>query len=117
MVENITTQKIYLNVDDKAMILCPNCEKGEIKNLAKYKELHMPIKAKCNCGWLFNIVIESRKFYRKETVLSGVYTEHDSDNARKITIENLSFTGIGFKTNFRNNIKLGDISRFAQIWR
>jgi predicted RNA-binding Zn-ribbon protein involved in translation (DUF1610 family) len=109
MITKTTTQRIYLNNNDEASITCPNCGKSKIKNLSNYKIFHTPIKVKCSCGHIFKIIIESRRYYRKNTNIPGRFKGKEPGNAGSIVIENLSLSGIGFKTRFKNNIQVGEI--------
>jgi len=109
MSTNISVQKIYLNKHDDGTIVCPECEKSKIMNLATYKTSHVPIKVKCGCGCLFKIIIESRKFYRKETHLLGEYKDRKTNDTGSIIVNDLSITGLCFKTNLSNRINVGDI--------
>jgi hypothetical protein len=109
MSTEISVQRIYLNDNDDGTIVCPDCEKSKIMNLARYKTSHMPIKVKCGCGCLFKIIIESRKFYRKETHLFGEYKNRKTNDTGSIIVDDVSITGLHFTTKIDNNINIGDI--------
>jgi hypothetical protein len=55
------------------------------------------------------VTIEKRKADRKPTYIVGSYAKIGSpDIAGKIVVENLSFFGLGFKTEYRTDIRVGD---------
>ena len=65
----------------------------------------------CRCGHQFPVVFDTRNFYRKELHLPGRYTKSDTDDLEMIIIEDLSFTGIRFKTRFSRDIQVDDVLR------
>ncbi|MGE3541041.1 MAG: PilZ domain-containing protein [Candidatus Tectimicrobiota bacterium] len=85
-------------------------------NVADFKSVNKPLKVKCPCGHVFMISIEVRKFYRKNTRLTGEYVKISEDMAKglekgSMTVEDLSRTGIGFRTKTRHNMRENDIIR------
>jgi hypothetical protein len=66
------------------------------------------------------VSIEVRKFYRKSTCLSGEYIKISPETAKGIekgamTVEDLSRTGLGFRTKTHHNLHVKDrlIVRFT----
>jgi hypothetical protein len=109
-------KKIYVNDNEKGTLICEKCGKTRVANLSDFKNIGKPLKAKCTCGHFFFVSIEIRKFYRKSTHLSGEYIRI-SNNATKglekgaIIVEDLSRTGLGFRTKTPHNIRVADILR------
>jgi hypothetical protein len=99
---------VYVNEDHEGTIICPNCEKNKRADFSKYGESREPLKVKCGCGCLFNIIIESRRYYRKKINIPGHYTVPGSDKAGSIVVEDLSFTGIRFRTRLIHNLQVGE---------
>lgn len=104
-----TAKKLYKNKDDEVTISCPHCGHGKAISVTKFKKLFTPIKVKCVCQAAFYISIESREYYRKAVNLHGTYFHHRSKNFDYIYIENLSLSGIGFKTNLKSDLRIDDI--------
>jgi hypothetical protein len=61
------------------------------------------------------VFIDRRKYFRKETDLSGICASSDSLEIKEINLKNLSRTGVGFTTASPAGMALGDILkiRFA----
>ena len=91
-------QKVYLDKHDDGTITCPNCQKSKRANLAAQKGRREVLKVKCGCGCAFGITIDQRKYYRKKTQLPGHYTVSGTNASGSMVVEDLSFTGIGFRT-------------------
>jgi hypothetical protein len=109
-------KKIYVNDNEKGTLICEKCGKTRVANLSDFKNIGKPLKAKCTCGHFFFVSIEIRKFYRKSTCLSGEYIRVSNNAAQglekgAITVEDLSRTGLGFRTKTPHNIRVADILR------
>jgi len=66
-------KKIYVNDNEKGILICEKCGKTRVANLSDFKNIGKPLKVKCSCGHFFFVSLEFRKFYRKSTHLSGEY--------------------------------------------
>ena len=109
-------KKIYANDNEKGTLICEKCGKTRVINLSDFKNISKPLKVKCSCGNFFFVSIEVRKFYRKSTNLSGEYIKisHDASKGLEkgiMTVEDLSRTGIGFRTKMPHNIRVADMLR------
>ena len=104
-----TYVKLYVNVEDQASITCPQCKAGKVVNVKKYKGSRKPLTVKCHCEWIFYAILETRKYYRKYVKLTGSYTKVGSQNYGPMMVENLSMSGIGFRTRVQHPIRVGDI--------
>src|SRR5262247_1404468 len=113
-------KKIYVNDNEKGTIICEKCGKTRVVTLSDFKNVGKPLKVKCSCGHFFFVSIEVRKFYRKSTHLRGEYIRI-SDDATKglekgaMTVENLSRTGLGFRTKKPHNIRVQEMLRVRFI--
>ena len=106
-------KKIYVNDGEKGTLICEKCGKTRDVNLSDFKNIGKPLKVKCSCGHFFFVSIEVRKFYRKSTHLSGEYIKSRNDMAKGVekgamTVEDLSRTGLGFRTKTPHNIRVKD---------
>ncbi len=66
----------------------------------------------CRCGKRFPVIIDTRDFYRKHTQLTGSYTTFESVDAMgygRLTVEDLSFTGLKFRTRMPHTIRVGEV--------
>lgn len=109
-------KKIYANEHEKGTLVCEQCGKTRIINVSDFKNIGKPLKVKCNCGHAFFISIEVRKFYRKKTSLTGEYFKISNDVSKGLEkgtmiVEDVSRTGIGFRTKLRHNIGVHDVIR------
>ena len=107
-------KKIYVNDNEKGTLICGKCGKTRVVNLSDFKNIGKPLKVKCNCGHFFFVSIEVRKFYRKSTRLSGEYIKISHNTVKSIekgtmTVEDLSRTGLGFRTRTRHSICVKDL--------
>ncbi len=109
-------KKVYANENEKGTIVCEQCGKIKAINVSEFKSFGKPLKVKCGCGHIFFISIEVRKFYRKSTRLVGEYVKISEDMTKglekgSIIVEDLSRTGIGFRTKNKHSIRTNDIIR------
>jgi PilZ domain len=113
-------KKIYANNSDKGTLVCEKCGKTKTVDLSEFKNIGKPLKVKCGCGHVFFVSIEIRKFYRKNTNLVGEYIRISSDMSKglergSMTVEDLSRTGLGFRTKTNHNIYVRDVIRVRFI--
>jgi len=109
-------KRIYVNDNEKGTLICDQCGKTRVVNLADFKNIGKPLKVKCSCGHFFFVSIEVRKFYRKNTRLHGEYinVSHDAPKGLEkgtMIVEDLSRTGLGFRTKAQHNIRVRDMLR------
>ena len=104
-----TVQKLYKNNNNDVMISCPQCHHTKTLSITKFKKLFTPIKVKCVCQAYFYISIEAREYYRKKVNLQGTYFDPKYKNFDYIYIENLSLSGVGFKTNMKCRLRVDDM--------
>jgi hypothetical protein len=110
----MTVKTIFTDADDQAMIVCEDCGKTKRVHAANFRGFSKPLKVQCGCGATFFVRLELRKFYRKETRLDGEYSKLDSHSRSsvergKIFVEDLSRTGIGFRTTITHNIRVNEV--------
>jgi len=113
-------KKIYVNDNAEGTIICEKCGKTRVVNLSDFKNIGKPLKVKCSCGHLFFVRIEVRKFYRKNTNLRGEYIKISNDVSKGLekgamTVEDLSRTGLKFRTKISHNIRMEDMLRVRFI--
>ncbi len=111
------TVKAYISADQTATFICPQCQKPKILNVSKYLSRNTQIKLKvtCGCGHQYVALLEKRKKFRKQTNLNGIYKyTYQSPDGRhiedigKMTLTNLSFSGLRVKVFFPPRFSVGD---------
>ena len=109
-------KKIYVNENEKGTLICDKCGKTRVVNLSDFKNIGKPLKVKCSCGHFFFVSIEVRKFYRKNLHLHGQYIKVSNDASKGLEkgtmiVEDLSRTGLGFRTKTQHNLRVKDMIR------
>jgi hypothetical protein len=112
----VTAQRIFIGDKNEVPIVCRQCGAHKTVNESQIKGYGKPLRVKCRCGSIFNVVFEKRTYYRKETDLLGVCYRSGSDEPwSNITVSNLSKTGIGFTLDSKgvrdSDIREGNILR------
>ncbi|MBF0101286.1 MAG: PilZ domain-containing protein [Desulfobacterales bacterium] len=109
----MTTQKVekvFVNTENNATFMCPECGTSKVVNVAQYMKVEssVRVKCKCKCGHTYPVIIERRKFFRKQTNLLGLLF-YDNDYKRGLmTVEDVSRSGIKIRINSPIDLKLGD---------
>ena len=96
-----TIKKFYADVNGLVLIVCPKCSEVQNRQTQVYKDkdTKWPVKIHCTCGNTYNVIVEKRKFCRKETRFDGTYsTASTPDNWWKMIVKNISVQGCGFDT-------------------
>ena len=111
---------VHVNEQNKVTILCDQCGNFQSIDADFYKLINesLTVRITCNkCGHNFEIFINFRKTWRKATSLSGICSPIDCSGScntidymrvSKITVDNISRTGIGFTIKSPHHIELGD---------
>jgi len=105
---------IYAPDKETGTLVCEQCGQTRVVKISEVKIIGTPRKVRCNCGHVFFISIEMRKFYRKQTKLPGEYTyisKNISNRPEKgrMIVENLSKGGLGFSTERPHNFRAQDV--------
>jgi len=108
------SKKVYVNDHGKGTLICDKCGKTRVMSHSDFKTVSKPLKVKCSCGYTFFMIMEVRRFYRRNTHLSGKYIKISNDVSHEpekgaMTIADLSRTGLGFRTKARHNICVADM--------
>lgn len=104
--------KVFVNVENIAVFECPKCGTNRTVNMSDKKHLGDSIKTRATCKkcqhtFFVTVILERRKYYRKETNLAGEY--HTPDNRIKglMKVQNVSLTGVRIKVNDKKDFKIG----------
>ena len=110
MSDNTPLQKAYVNKEGVATLTCPYCDLVKTTTVEKFKGSRHVLRVKCACLKNFIVQLEFRKAYRKEIKLVGDYAIlPDRFTVGRITVVNISKTGIGFQVLGGVYMKEGDM--------
>ena len=107
-------QKVFVTGTNMVVFECPECSKSKVADVSKYKDLRrvVRLKVKCPCGHSYKVILERRKYYRKDVNFSGSYTHVLPDYREDkggMTVKDLSNSGVKIKLNVKKDFKIGDI--------
>ena len=87
---------------------CPYCRTSRTAAVARYRDLHAPITVECDCDQLYDILIDTRHFYRQHLRLSGTYISLENTTPRRIIVKTLSASGVSFRTLSASPLQVDD---------
>lgn len=100
--------KTFVKQDNQAIIVCPACDSAKTLSVGQFRHRQHELKVKCQCGHAFNLQLEFRRNFRKETELEGIYDLNPPGRGGgKITVVNLSLSGASFEVRGVNDLKVG----------
>jgi hypothetical protein len=109
------TGKIYTTKEKTAWISCPACDKQWEMDVSKFfdasLEKEIRLKAKCQCGHQWPLVLEKRRYSRKKVHLLGAYAVKPKGRAPykgQMEILDLSLKGLKMVLDQDWGIKAGD---------
>ena len=106
------SDKIFVNVENMAVFKCPQCGTSRTEDMTAHQSLGKTIKTKCTCkcGHVFfvTVIMEKRKYYRKDTNLPGQFHTMDNTISGLMTVKNVSLSGLRFKLNEEKKLTIGD---------
>ena len=112
----IAKKKVYLHKNKEGHYNCGQCGKAQ-KLSTKDSESHIAKGVDCSCTSVTNVHLEQRQHFRKDVEFIGTFEKIYPDNSEmgKIIVEDISHTGMKFKTITRHHLKKDDVIqiRFA----
>ncbi len=91
-------QKICVSKDNTARIKCPACANCKGVDAARLPAPPRAIKVRCGCGEIFQLCLDYRRFYRKDTKLLGTYTKESGKKYRgQLLLVDISMGGLCFQ--------------------
>ncbi len=93
----LPASKCYLTPEGRGLIACPCCGFGKTVDFKDAIPVNRNVRIQCKCGETFDGFFEIRQHYRMEVKLTGDFTNLTSMRSGKMTVENISRTGIGFR--------------------
>ncbi|MBI5556164.1 MAG: PilZ domain-containing protein [Deltaproteobacteria bacterium] len=108
--------EIFVNQENMALLSCPHCGSMKHVSVEKFKNKKHSLQVKCVCTQTFNVDLNFRKRYRKQTDLAGYFckislVENSEALERKrpnCKIVNLSMGGLGFRHETQVRLEVGD---------
>jgi hypothetical protein len=102
-------QTIHINDHNAGTILCACCGRWKTQVFSPLLPINRPLKVKCGCGAIFEIMREFRQAYRKPAHLRGTYRREGKKSAeRNIQITDLSQGGVRFNANVCHDLDIDD---------
>jgi len=103
-------QSVFISHENKAIFTCPQCTKSKTVDVSRLipEKFKLSLRVKCSCGHIYPVVLERRKFYRKNTNLSGFFKSENDRKEFPMTVTNISRSGLQFKSSLSEKFKLGD---------
>ena len=98
--------KVYVDEDNRATIICPKCGFVKILNVTEVKDTQKKLRAKCKCGEISQFTIEFRTQYRKDVMLPGEYSIQGKKG--EIIIRDLSMSGVRFECFMPSPVSVDD---------
>ena len=101
--------KCYVDENNQARIICNKCGINKTIDVAKSKDTHKRLKAKCRCGEVFRLTLDFRRHYRKKVQIVGRCFIQKENKRDDIAIIDISMSGINFTTFKPHNFSIDDI--------
>jgi Arc/MetJ family transcription regulator len=105
---------IRLNAQGHGVLVCDQCGKTKVAQLAEVAHRGKLLHIKCSCGHRFMVSIEARRFYRKQTHLPGAYAKTNRDRGTileqgSMTVEDMSRTGLRLRLTRSHTLRVHDV--------
>jgi len=103
-------EKVFITDDNTATFACPKCKRHKTTDVTKYKhiETSVRVKIKCPCGHAYDVILERRRYLRKNINLNGKFIYLKNDEAGGMTVTDISRYGLRLKLKFPYNFEVGD---------
>ena len=103
---DLPVMTIYASQQGHATIVCSQCGKTKVIQVADFYPLQASLKVKCPCGYRFAITLEVRKFYRKPVWLTGEY--YTGARRARMLVQDISKGGLGFRTEHPHALQVNE---------
>lgn len=109
------TDNVFIYKDNKAIVICPKCEKSKTIDVSKDigSKYLVRLQHKCSCGYLYIVLLERRKRHRKIVNLPGTFiysVAKEQVDKGLMTIQDITRAGLCFKldANTKQKFNIGD---------
>ncbi len=103
-------ERVFINSDNIATFICPECQKVRHANVAKIVGINkaLSIKCQCKCGNKFEAILERRKFFRENIELDGIVFMDSDDQKFSVIVTDISRAGLKLKLKTNHDLSFGD---------
>jgi hypothetical protein len=103
-------EKVFITDDNTATFSCPKCKRHKTTDVTKYKniETSVRVKIKCPCGHAYDVILERRRYIRKNINLTGKFIDLKNDEAGGMTVTDISRYGLRLRLKFQHTFDVGD---------
>lgn len=102
--------KSYVDNEGQAVIICPECFQKRTVPVDKFRGKQSTVKVRCSCSHLFQVNLEFRRHYRKDTTLDSRFQIRPPAKSGGISeITNLSLSGLCFTVRGVHDIQAGQL--------
>ena len=108
-------QRVFPTPNGTVAITCPYCGRFKVTDVPFLVCAPRPMEINCDCGEMFQVILDTRIFPRKATQLSGQYKTSQTAVSESMTVEDLSFVGVKFCTESSHHIQERDILNITFI--
>ena len=109
MLATSSLQRVFPTPNGTVAITCPYCGRLKVTDVPFLVCAPRPMEINCDCGEMFQVILDTRIFPRKATQLSGQYKTSQTAVSESMTVEDLSFVGVKLRTKSSHHIQKGDI--------
>jgi hypothetical protein len=104
------TERIFVNQDGTATIICPQCGKLKQADVKKYLELESCVRLRCRCicGYSYVSELERRKFIRKKTNFPGSFNRISNGSQGLMKVCDVSRSGLKLQMSKNEKFVPGD---------
>ena len=109
------TDNVFIYKDNKAIVICPKCEKSKTIDVSEDigSKYLVRLQHKCSCGYLYIVLLERRKRHRKIVNLPGTFicsVSKDQADKGLMTIQDITRAGpcIKLDANTKQKFNIGD---------
>ncbi len=91
--------EIFINDDETtSQVTCPYCDISKTLPSAQLRALNQALRAKCSCDNVFELVVNRRRFPRKEDIRfeGELCVQGSQESVAEIVVISLSVGGVGF---------------------
>jgi len=107
----MTPKNVLVNHDNIATFICQKC--GAVKELNVFKYIGKAARKqylyKCSsCGHSFTVLLERRKFFRKEVHIPGFFSLRDKEEKIPMIVTDISRSGLRIQLKGKMDLKMGE---------
>lgn len=105
----MSVKTISPDAEGMVYLLCPSCRKTSKMPVGQFPHIHKPLSISCSCGNSYDVQIEVRKAYRKETCLEAFYSKLNSPgDFEEATIVDLTLGGCRLRASKKPTLNQGE---------